>query len=183
MADVHTTTTRRARKSHRCCECDLAIESGERYAEHSGIHEGKPYRYRRCLSCNAWADVAHELLHASGGYDEGPCFGGVAEWLAEWANELGCIYVPLRLAARLPVNRLAWADYVPWGCWDGWSSRPASAVCRTPLFGRADVEVCVVADHQTLGRDARNALRRAVVLWPSTDVPGGAARKRGPEAR
>src|SRR5690606_34021390 len=49
---VHTTTDRKARRQHKCCECGRAIEPGEHYRVVSGISsEHEPFRYKVCGHC------------------------------------------------------------------------------------------------------------------------------------
>ena len=44
-------TIRKARKSHKCCECFRQINIGEKYQYVSGIWDGDPDSFKTCLSC------------------------------------------------------------------------------------------------------------------------------------
>lgn len=46
-----STTTRAARKSHRCGECRETIAPGAKYEYTSGIWDGRPSSHKTCLSC------------------------------------------------------------------------------------------------------------------------------------
>lgn len=48
--------TRKARKSHKCCECHQEISIGEKYDYVSGIWEDNPDSYKTCMSCLAVRD-------------------------------------------------------------------------------------------------------------------------------
>ena len=54
--DAFTRRTVRARKAHRCVECDAAIPAGASYEVISGIWGGEPDRFRTCSTC---AEVRH----------------------------------------------------------------------------------------------------------------------------
>jgi len=45
----HETPT--AKRPHRCYECGETIRPGTKYERFSGIWDGKPGRYKTCLSC------------------------------------------------------------------------------------------------------------------------------------
>lgn len=52
MPRCQTTTTRRARREHQCCECYDTIVRGERYCELKGLdYDGDPFIHRTCLPC------------------------------------------------------------------------------------------------------------------------------------
>jgi uncharacterized protein with PIN domain len=61
--EAHRTVDRRARKPHRCSECGGEIPKGATYRYDSGVFEGAPYSYKRCLRCIALVErvVAHEI--------------------------------------------------------------------------------------------------------------------------
>ena len=42
---------RKARKSHKCCECRGEIKPGEQYRYESGIWDGEPASFKICLDC------------------------------------------------------------------------------------------------------------------------------------
>jgi len=50
-AEISTSTIRKARKSHECCECDREIIVGEHYEEATLLYDGSWDRYRTCLDC------------------------------------------------------------------------------------------------------------------------------------
>lgn len=52
-----TTTMRRAAKVHKCCECHKAIAVGDEYEEVTGVWDGRPDRFRTCLSCRYIRDT------------------------------------------------------------------------------------------------------------------------------
>lgn len=41
----------KARKQHKCCECDLDIKPGQRYEVVSGLFDGEFFRQKTCLIC------------------------------------------------------------------------------------------------------------------------------------
>jgi len=49
--EASTTSTRKARKSHVCCECAETINRGDKHEHVSGIWNGEPSRFRTCLTC------------------------------------------------------------------------------------------------------------------------------------
>lgn len=44
---------RKARKSHKCCECYQVIEKGDVYLYSSGVWGGIPSSFKQCSSCDA----------------------------------------------------------------------------------------------------------------------------------
>lgn len=48
---VVSTTIRKARKPHKCCECDKEIHKGQRYQFISGLWDGEWDSYKTCLPC------------------------------------------------------------------------------------------------------------------------------------
>lgn len=50
-ADFCRTETRKARKSHRCCECRKTIQPGQRYEVCSGSWDGGIQTFKTCQSC------------------------------------------------------------------------------------------------------------------------------------
>lgn len=75
-------TTRKARKRHRCDECSRHIEPGESYHRSVGIAEGHFYASLQCPQCEA---AAQWLVWTCGGYLN----EGVEEDLAEHWDEPG----------------------------------------------------------------------------------------------
>ena len=47
----YLTTLRKARKSHKCCECGGEIVRGQRYEYVSGVWDGDPDSHKTCLTC------------------------------------------------------------------------------------------------------------------------------------
>lgn len=71
----------RARKPHRCDECDRSIEPGERYRRHSYVYEGEFSSHAFCSHCweaKRWLEVVCE----------GWVYSGILEDLAEHVSEL-----------------------------------------------------------------------------------------------
>jgi hypothetical protein len=48
-----STSIRKARKAHRCCECHEPILPGQRYEYTSGVWDGAPDAFKTCLACVA----------------------------------------------------------------------------------------------------------------------------------
>jgi hypothetical protein len=44
---------RKARKPHKCCECDGVIQPGENYHYHHGVWDGEAADYKVCIDCEA----------------------------------------------------------------------------------------------------------------------------------
>lgn len=72
--------TRRARKAHRCCECDRDILPGDDYSYTCGIWDDGPECFKQCLTC---ADLFRSLIREAD-HDCGPCYGGLREYALEW---------------------------------------------------------------------------------------------------
>lgn len=51
MPSVYQCDRPKARKEHKCCECDGAIRVGEHYRKHHGIWNGEPGTYKVCDQC------------------------------------------------------------------------------------------------------------------------------------
>lgn len=62
---VYRTQDRRARRDHRCEECDRRIATGERYHHAVGLLDGDWYTMRCCAHCRA---AAEWLVVVCGGY-------------------------------------------------------------------------------------------------------------------
>ena len=79
--DASTTTIRRARKEHRCCECNAAIHPGETYEYRSGVWDGHGMDFKTCVEC---ADLRRDyILALTSPTDCPPCLGGLMEAIAE----------------------------------------------------------------------------------------------------
>lgn len=68
-----TSTFIRARKEHKCCECDITIQKGESYRAIKGKWDGSFYTYKQCLHC-------HQAMQAR---KEDTCFESLGESLME----------------------------------------------------------------------------------------------------
>jgi hypothetical protein len=51
-AEVHNTVERKARKVHKCLECKVQINPGDRYWYSSGIFDHEPFSEKRCGECH-----------------------------------------------------------------------------------------------------------------------------------
>lgn len=71
-------TIRKAAKDHRCCECHVVIPKGDQYEETTGVWDGRPDRFRTCLSCKYLRDT-----YCSGGF----MYGNVLAQIEECARE------------------------------------------------------------------------------------------------
>lgn len=58
MGDFSTTTPRTARKTHRCQECGVTIQPGQRYVRVSGAYDGHGYSFPLCSPCDALTEWA-----------------------------------------------------------------------------------------------------------------------------
>ena len=79
-------TTRKARKAHKCCDCDTTIQPGDQYVISSGIWDGEPDSYKHYMNCHEIFKAASESAEY---VEEGPAFQGLWEWLT---NELHYTY-------------------------------------------------------------------------------------------
>lgn len=68
--DVCDSSVVKARKQHKCCECDNSIEVGSIYKRTSVLFDGSWSKYKTCARC---ANVASEFMKC--GYH----FGGLTE--------------------------------------------------------------------------------------------------------
>lgn len=50
-AEVFRTTTHKARKEYRCCECGEDIQPGEHYEYHFQVFDGCTYTFKTCARC------------------------------------------------------------------------------------------------------------------------------------
>ncbi|MCC7126431.1 MAG: hypothetical protein IT178_16395 [Acidobacteria bacterium] len=48
---VLSDVTRKAAKSHRCCECGRGIERGEQYRYETGVSDGRVVTHKTCAHC------------------------------------------------------------------------------------------------------------------------------------
>jgi hypothetical protein len=71
---------RKARKEHKCCECEGVIWKGEVYHFHHGVWDGVAASYKVCSDCEALkAEVDRDVKHD----DERTPFGELAEAVRE----------------------------------------------------------------------------------------------------
>lgn len=69
--------TRTAKKQHKCCECKLAINAGDKYEYSSGVWDGKPSSFKTCLSC---VEIRDEYTASTG---EPTAFGELGSTIHE----------------------------------------------------------------------------------------------------
>jgi hypothetical protein len=92
-----STTTRVARKAHRCYECGAEISKRDRYQVHSGVWDGRGQSFKWCADCETLRAICDELSRvqmaawrASGAkHGFGPewfcfCFGQLREAVGEF---------------------------------------------------------------------------------------------------
>lgn len=78
--EAFSSTTRKARKVHTCCECNTTIGIGEKYQYSSGIWEGTPDNFKQCLNCNnIMENVSSYVTYDDFGNDP-PYFCELREW-------------------------------------------------------------------------------------------------------
>jgi len=81
MPKAFVTKTRKARKLHICCECNHAINPGEKYQYSSGIWD-EPTSFKQCLDC-------HQITlgaSANDKYNEGVPLGDLREHCFEFMS-------------------------------------------------------------------------------------------------
>lgn len=86
MTDFMTTATPKARKAHRCPECEATIQPGERYARIAGSSDGDFFAAIQCLPCHAFGErfMASLELSSALNWDEKTYqFGGMLDEAAE----------------------------------------------------------------------------------------------------
>lgn len=89
------TETRRARKSHTCCECGGEIARGDRYEFVSGIWDHHPSSFKTCRGCLSLREAVriHEIGEGCHLSEATPPF----ETLMDSASESGLVcFVPWR---------------------------------------------------------------------------------------
>ena len=83
---VCTTKARKARKQHRCEECNGIIPPGELYEYTRGLWDGSWLEFRTCLPCKAARAELEDNLSSQGDFCV-PCIGQLYEdWPAELAK-------------------------------------------------------------------------------------------------
>jgi hypothetical protein len=89
-----TTTIRRARREHRCCECDGTIKVGDTYEYVSGVWDNQGASFKTCLACagiRKW--YVYECLPR---YECWPCYGDLIQDATDNGN---CARADLVMAA------------------------------------------------------------------------------------
>lgn len=89
--DFFIQETRKARKTHRCCECHKEIQIGERYEHARGKFDGDMWASDTCLIC---VEIAEAF------YCNGRMFGCLWEEMSDILDEIttGC-FARLKTAA------------------------------------------------------------------------------------
>ena len=104
---VHKTDIRTARKKHRCAECGVIINPGEKYEHAWGVWDSEASKYKTCLDCKSLRDVFFDAFSYTriweDFYDE---FGSITPEVPE-----SCI------AALTPVARAKVCEYIE-DCWE-----------------------------------------------------------------
>lgn len=78
--DFCFTSTPKARREHRCCECRHVIPRGESYKRMSGKWDGDVMTFKRHLACAELVEFIEEVVCGGHGYIY---FGGLAEEISE----------------------------------------------------------------------------------------------------
>lgn len=63
---VFASATPKAKKAHRCCECNGVIQPGETYQRYWGVWDGEAATYRICSDCNEAAKWYTSLVKCFG---------------------------------------------------------------------------------------------------------------------
>lgn len=76
---------RKARKKHRCCECNVIIKPGDKYVRTCGVWDYGFNYFKQCLGCDSIFTTCYEKAYSYCGcdWDEGPCFGELFDWINE----------------------------------------------------------------------------------------------------
>lgn len=82
MPKCLTEATPKARKRHRCCECNGWIEPGETYHRYTGVWDD-PATYKVCRDCEA----LRAKLDEGAPYDERTPFTGLSETASEGGGD------------------------------------------------------------------------------------------------
>lgn len=76
LPECYSEKTRKAARTHVCCECHGTIAIGEKYLCCSGIWDGEPSRYKVCLVCSDLRNKIDEDVRYA---DEKTAFGYLQE--------------------------------------------------------------------------------------------------------
>jgi len=81
--------TRRARKPHRCYECNAPISRGDHYVNCTGKWDGDVSSFAICTTCDAWSKALREAIRARPGTEVCSCwcFGELLSQIREFARE------------------------------------------------------------------------------------------------
>lgn len=79
LPKVCTSSTPRAKRNHRCCECRGTIQAGETYHCFTGLWDGEWSTYRTCSEC----EVLRGDLCKAMDQDDWPPFGNLYEEVFE----------------------------------------------------------------------------------------------------
>ena len=79
--EFFTSTMRKARKQHKCCECGGIIEYGEQYQYISGMWDGCFYTFKTCEKCE---DLRDSLMDV-----DCPSLGDLRECYMEYLSNIG----------------------------------------------------------------------------------------------
>jgi len=83
--------SRRARKEHKCCECQSKINPGDRYKYISGVWNRRGQSFKLCLECHTIRGIVSSLadeFHFDP-TEDGPAFGDLHQWIGEFGEEGG----------------------------------------------------------------------------------------------
>jgi hypothetical protein len=104
MSDFWTDIERKARKAHRCYECNRTIQPGETYTRSAGVWEGNFQCVKRCAHCMAYMRIIDRMDR-----------GALEDWnLSDWVDEYG------RSAAEIVYSK--WPQPLMWLRWATWFS-------------------------------------------------------------
>jgi hypothetical protein len=91
---------RKARKSHKCCECGRVIAKGESYVEHTGLWRDSGWdSFKWCGHCSAAQKIVEDLTNESC-YCFGELWNDVLDEMSGWGGICDMAVYRLVLAAR-----------------------------------------------------------------------------------
>lgn len=87
-AEFFSKAHRRARKEHKCIECEAAIRPGDVYLKLSGKNDRYMWAENVCATCEAWAEAffAAEREHC-GGHDGGWLIGHLWDDIVDFVRD------------------------------------------------------------------------------------------------
>ena len=94
---VCTTTDRKARKEHTCCECGGTIKPGDTYQHVKGIWEGKACEHKTCEPC---ATLRGDVESLTPYRDEWPAFGELGEECDNYGGEYEARFAEIKRRAQ-----------------------------------------------------------------------------------